>query len=75
MEIFKNLMLAKRIFDFEKRLNFYCLGNNVKDSDEAQQNGRKALFPTLVGQTTFTKLRHIGGRRRGPGEAMAPLKF
>ena len=54
----------ENIYDFEKRLKFYCLGNNIKDSDETQQNGKKALFPTIIGQATFTKLRY-GRRKRG----------
>ena len=33
--------------------------NNIKEGDEAQQNRKKALFITLVGQATFAKLRDL----------------
>ena len=51
------------IEDFCHRLEFYCLANNIKDGDEAQQNQKKALFVTLVGQTTFAKLRDLASPR------------
>ena len=51
------------IEDFCHRFEFYCLANNIKDDDEAQQNRKKVLFVTLVGQTTFAKLRDLASPR------------
>lgn len=51
------------IDDFRQRFEFYCLANNIKDGDEAQRNRKKALFLTLVGQATFTKLRDLASPR------------
>ena len=47
------------IEDFHQRFKFCCLVNNIKEGDEAQQNRKKALFITLVGQATFAKLRDL----------------
>ena len=51
------------IEDFCQRFEFYCLANNIKDGEEAQRNRKKALFITLVGQTTFAKLRDLASPR------------
>ena len=45
------------IDDFRQRFEFYCTVNNIKSDDEAQQACKKALFITMLGQTTFVKLR------------------
>ena len=44
------------IEDFRQRFEFYCTANNIKAEDEAQQARKKALFVTMLGQTTFVKL-------------------
>ena len=46
----------KSIEDFKERFEFYCLANNVKGEGEHAQR-KKALFITLLGQETFTKLK------------------
>ena len=45
--------------DFRQRFEFYCAANNIKSDDEAQQARKKALFITMLGQTTFVKLRDL----------------
>ena len=47
------------IDDFRQRFEFYCAANNIKSDDEAQQVRKKALFITMLGQTTFAKLRDL----------------
>ena len=47
------------IDDFRQRFEFYCTANNIKSDDEAQQARKKALFITMLGQTTFVKLRDL----------------
>ena len=44
------------IDDFRQHFEFYCAANNIKSDDEAQQVPKKALFITMLGQTTFAKL-------------------
>ena len=44
------------IEDFRQRFELYCTANNIKAKDEAQQARKKALFVTMLGQTTFVKL-------------------
>ena len=51
------------IEDFRQRFEFYCLANNIKNGDEAQRNRKKALFITLLGQTTFANLRDLASPR------------
>ena len=53
----------ENIDDFRQRFEFYCLANNIKEGDETQRNRKKALFLTLVGQTTFAKLRDLASPR------------
>ena len=53
----------ENIDDFRQRFEFYCLANNIKDGDATQQNRKKALFLTLVGQATFAKLRDLPSPR------------
>ena len=53
----------ENIDDFRHRFEFYCLANNIKDGDATQQNRKKALFLTLVGQATFAKLRDLASPR------------
>ena len=48
------------IDDFHQRFKFYCAANNIKSNDEAQQARNKALFVTMLGQTTFAKLQDLG---------------
>jgi len=45
------------IEDFRQWFEFYCTANNIKSDDETQQARKKALFITILGQTTFVKLR------------------
>ena len=45
--------------DFRQHFEFYCAANNIKSDDEAQQARKKALFITMLGQTTFVKLRDL----------------
>ena len=47
------------IEDFRQRFEFYCTANNIKSGDEAQQDRKKALFITMLGQTAFVKLRDL----------------
>ena len=47
------------IDDFHQRFEFYCAANNIKSDDEAQQAHKKALFITMLGQTTFVKLHDL----------------
>ena len=55
----KEFDLAKETIDFRQRFEFYCTANNIKAEDEAQQACKKALFVTMLGQTTFVKLRDL----------------
>jgi len=45
------------IEDFCERFEFYCLANNIKDTEGDAQRRKKALFITLLGQATFAKLK------------------
>ena len=47
------------IEDFRQHFEFYCTANNIKSGDEAQQDRKKALFITMLGQTAFVKLRDL----------------
>ena len=47
------------IEDFRQRFEFYCTANNIKSGDVAQQDRKKALFITMLGQTTFVKLHDL----------------
>ena len=44
------------IEDFRERFDFYCLANNVRDTEENQRR-KKALFITVLGQATYAKLK------------------
>ena len=44
------------IEDFRERFDFYCLANNVCDTEENQRR-KKALFITVLGQATYAKLK------------------
>ena len=44
------------IKDFCERFDFYCLANNIRDTDENERR-KKALFITVLGQATFAKLK------------------
>ena len=44
--------------DFRERFKFYCLANNIKGEGDRQRR-KKALFITLLGQATFTKLKDL----------------
>ena len=44
--------------DFRERFKFYCLANNIKGEGDGQRR-KKALFITLLGQATFTKLKDL----------------
>ena len=39
-----------------ERFDFYCLANNVRDTEENQRR-KKALFITVLGQATYAKLK------------------
>ena len=41
--------------DFYERFEFYCVANNIRPGEV--DNRKKALFLTLLGQTTFAKLK------------------
>ena len=49
-------LTKETIDDFRQRFEFYCAANIIKSDDEAQQAHKKALFITMLGQTTFVKL-------------------
>ena len=51
------------IEDFQQCFEFYCVANNIKTEDEAQIARKKALFATMLGQTTSAKLRHFAKLR------------
>ena len=44
------------IEDFRERFDFYCLANSIRSDGEAAAQRKQALFLTLLGQATFTKL-------------------
>ena len=44
------------INDFRQHFEFYCAANNIQSENETQQAHKKALFITMLGQTTFVKL-------------------
>ena len=49
----------KTIEDFHQCFEFYCQANNIKSEDESQLAHQKAYFITMLGQTTFVKLRDM----------------
>ena len=44
---------------FKQRFEFYCLVNNIKAEHYIQIARKKAVFVTMLGQTTFAKLRDL----------------
>ena len=44
------------IEDFKERCEFYCTANNIRGEGEHTQQ-KRALFITLLGQESFTKLK------------------
>ena len=45
--------------DFCQCFEFYCVANNIKSEDEAQQACKKALFITMLGKIAVIKLRDL----------------
>ena len=47
------------IEDFHERFEFYCLANNVRAAEGEAADRKKALFITLLGQGSFSKLKSL----------------
>ena len=47
------------IEDFHERFEFYCVANNVRPPGEGEADRKKALFITLLGQGSFSKLKSL----------------
>ena len=51
--------VKESIKDFHDHFDFYCLANNIQSDRTAAAQQKQALFLTLLGQTTFAKLKTL----------------
>ena len=59
MERSMNSTHRKSIKDFHEWFEFYCVANNVRAAGGEATDRKKALFITLLGQGSFSKLKSL----------------